>query len=45
MATGRVPLRCRRCRCRFYRKLRPGDTLGIPEAPVPGEPGVPGGRA
>jgi DNA-directed RNA polymerase subunit RPC12/RpoP len=34
---GRIPLRCRGCRYRFYRKLRPGDTLGIPEPAVPAE--------
>jgi hypothetical protein len=32
-ARGRVALRCRRCSYRFYRKLQPGDTLGLPEAP------------
>jgi hypothetical protein len=28
---GRLPLRCRRCSYRFYRKLAPGETLGLPE--------------
>jgi hypothetical protein len=29
---ARVPLRCRRCSYRFYRKLSPGEALGLPES-------------
>jgi hypothetical protein len=36
-SVGRIPLRCRGCRYRFYRKLYPGDTLGLPELAVPAE--------
>jgi hypothetical protein len=31
---GWTPLRCRRCTYRFYRKLAPGQTLGLPETTV-----------
>jgi hypothetical protein len=34
-ARGYTPLRCRRCSHRFYRKLFPGDALGIPDPAVP----------
>ena len=30
---GYTALRCRRCSYRFYRKLLPGDVLGLPELP------------
>jgi len=32
---GYTPLRCRRCSHRFYRKLAPGEALGLPEPAVP----------
>lgn len=32
---GRTALRCRRCSYRFYRKLLPGEVLGLPEPAVP----------
>ncbi len=30
---GSTPLRCRRCNYRFYRRLQPGESLGIPDVP------------
>ncbi len=31
---GKDPFRCRRCNYRFYRKLLPGEVLGLPDPPV-----------
>ena len=32
---GHAVLRCRRCGCRFYRKLQPGEVLGLHELDEP----------
>ena len=38
IARGKPPLRCRRCNYRFYRKLKPGEILGLPEISEAGPP-------
>jgi hypothetical protein len=39
---GRDPFRCRRCSYRFYRKLQPGEVVGLPDPPLnPVEPILP----
>jgi hypothetical protein len=35
---GWTALRCRRCSYRFYRKLLPGEKLGLPEVTGPEQP-------